>query len=403
MPTDSRTRILNSISRKSVDHTPLYLRFWPMLQDEDTIPFPWRDQIARAAYMTDLGLDDTLLIQPPLGYIEEYEADSLPGIASAVTVAETGGRKILEKTYTTPDGVLRHVVGHTDDWIYGDDIALFSDFNVPRAVHHIVNDADDIKRLRHLLGRPGGSQVAQFRQNAAHIRKEAEKLGVAVDGGWCALGDAAVMLCGMERVLTAQMDEPEFLEALLDVLAEWELMRLDYLLEEGIDVLVHMAWYEGTDFWTPANYRRMLAPRIRQLADKAHSRGVKFRYILTKGMKPLMEDIVGMGVDCIAGVDPLQDRIDLKEMKGKYGDRICMMGGVNSAVMLTRFSEEQIRSAVREAMEIMSPGSGFILYPVDAIFNNLPWGNVETLIDEWRKCKNSAMYGGGNTLKEENR
>jgi hypothetical protein len=61
------------------------------------------------------------------------------------------------------------------------------------------------------------------------------------------------------------------------------------------------------------------------------------------------------------------------------------MGGVNSAVMLSQWSNEQIRQAVRDAIEILAPSSGFILYPVDAIFNIQSWEKVEVLIDEWRK------------------
>ena len=64
----------------------------------------------------------------------------------------------------------------------------------------------------------------------------------APDGGWVALGDAAVMLCGMERILYAQMDEKDFLRRLLDILLAWELRRTELLLAEGVDCRVHIAW-----------------------------------------------------------------------------------------------------------------------------------------------------------------
>jgi len=69
---------------------------------------------------------------------------------------------------------------------------------------------------------------------------------------------------------------------------------------------------------------------------------------------------------------------------------LCLMGGLNSAVMLSQWSEEQIRAAVRQAIEIMAPCGGFILYPVDAIFNNQPWGKVQVMIAEWKRLQGMA-------------
>lgn len=386
----SKERLLNAIDLKEVDHVPLFLRYWPIQNEIDTIPFNWRDQIARVENQLSMGMDDTLLLQPPLGYIEDYDVNKAPGVKYSVKIIppDAGeGYSVIVKEYETPDGILRHVVKKTEDWIYGDDIFLFSDYNVPRAKEHIIKDCDDIRRLCYLLNEPGEEQMNAFRKEAQLLRKEAQRLGVVLDGGWCALGDAAVMLCGMERILTAQMEEPEFIESLLDTLLEWEMKRVDMVVNEGADVIVHMAWYEGTDFWTPDNYRKMLKPRLKKLIDRVHAKGRKFRYIITKGWKPLMADFVEMGIDCITGVDPVQDNINLKEAKGKIGGITCLMGGVNSSIMLTQWSDEEIRKAVEETINTMSPGNGFILFPVDAIFNDMPWSKVQVLIDIWKeKC-----------------
>jgi uroporphyrinogen-III decarboxylase len=385
---NSRERILNSINHLPVDHTPLWLRFWPMHEGVDNIPFPWQDQIERAASLVQQGLDDTLLLEPPLGYVEAYNADHVPGIRSRVRrlpPAAGEGYPLLEKTYQTPAGTLRQVVKVTADWPHGNDIPLFSDFNIPRQKEALIKDLADLERLKYLFGDPSAQQLDEFHQRAALLRRKAAGLGVVLEGGWSALGDAAFWLLGMERVLYAQMDEPQFVEALLDVLCEWELKRIDLLLEEGIDVMVHMAWYEGSDFWTPANYRRMLKPRLARLIEKVHARGVKFRYIITKGWKPLRKDFLEMGIDCLSGVDPVQDNVGLGEVKQEIGTRICLMGGVNSSVMFTQWSDDQIRQAVVDAVECLAPGSGFILYPVDQVADNLPWHKVQVLIDQWRE------------------
>jgi uroporphyrinogen-III decarboxylase len=199
------------------------------------------------------------------------------------------------------------------------------------------------------------------------------------------LGDSAVWLCGINNIHHWQMRQPEILEALFDVLLEWEMMRTDLVLQEGIDDMVHMAWYDSTTFWTPKNFRRFIKPCLAKLISQCHKAGVPFRYIITKDWKPIQDDLLEVGVDCITGIDPVQDKIDLKEVKAQIGDRVCLMGGMNAAVTLTQWSDERIRNAVDQAIEIMSPGYGFILFPVDNIFCELPWEKVELVIDQYKK------------------
>lgn len=384
----SRDRYLNAIRRQPVDHVPLYLRLWSLGDGEDQIPFRWQDQVIRAENLLQRGVDDTLLLQPPLGYTEEYQADLVPGLETRVERTEAAGPgeyPRLTKTYFTPDGSLTQVVKVTDDWPHGDQIMLFSDFNIPRHIEPLVKNVEDARRVHYLLGEPSAAAVAEFRTRAQALRSEAQRLGVALDGGWTALGDSAVWLCGMENVLTWQMEQPEILEIVLDALVEWELRRIDLLLAEGVDVIVHMAWYEGTDFWTPKNFRKLLKPRLQKLVECSHAAGIPFRYIITKGWKPLRKDLLELGIDCVTGVDPVQDNLVLEDVKAEMGAQTCLMGGINAAVMLTQWTEAEIRSAVDRAFEVMAPGGGFILFPVDNVPAELPWERVEIILDQWKK------------------
>ena len=380
-----KERYLKALRCQNMEDTPLFLRFWRM-EGERTIPFAWADQFARVAWATGRGITDTLLLQPPLGYIEDYDASQVHGITSCVTREQPpGGRyPVLLKQYHTPCGVLRHEVHVTDDWIYDGDVYLFSDFNVSRAVKHAVADMDDAQKLRFLLGAPPQAAVDAFRADAAHIRAEAARLGVAVDGGWVALGDALIDLMGVERVHSAQYDEPELVDAVLDTLLAWELGRVRAVLEEGADAIVYMAWYEGCDFWTPAHWREHLKPRVKQIIDLAHSFGKPFRYIITKGFRPILGDLAEIGVDCLTGVDPLQDGACPAEIRKLAGPELALMGGLNSSIMFGQWGAEAITAATRDVLDKMRGDRGFILFPVDAVFDGQPWENVEAMIGAWQ-------------------
>jgi len=84
------------------------------------------------------------------------------------------------------------------------------------------------------------------------------------------------MVVRHHNVYRWQMQQPAILEALFDALLEWEMMRTEFVLDAGADVLVHMAWYEGTTFWTPKSFRRFIKPRLAQIVHLCHARA--FRY-----------------------------------------------------------------------------------------------------------------------------
>ncbi len=82
-----------------------------------------------------MGLDDTIQLEPPLGYVEKYVPELLPEVRSRVECLPPEiGEKYpkLKKVYETPEGTLQTVVAKTEDWPYGNEVHLFDDYNIPR-------------------------------------------------------------------------------------------------------------------------------------------------------------------------------------------------------------------------------------------------------------------------------
>jgi uroporphyrinogen-III decarboxylase len=368
--------------RKEPDHVPL----WNLWRNID-IPFQYSTQIERAEAVLELGLDDTLLLQPPLNKTEHYDVNQVPGVTIQVrrTPSQKGHYPLLTKEYDTPAGQLRQVVKETEDWPYGRDIRLFSDHNVSRSKEFPVKGSEDIPRLRHLLCEPTADQVNEFRRTARQLRKDARRLGVALEGGWTTLGDAALWLVGTESLLLLQMDRPEFLEELLELICQWEMRRMELLLDEGVEAIVHSAWYESTDFWTPTNYRRLLKPRLKRMVDLAHQADALFSYIITTSWQALVGDLIDLGIDSLMGVDPLQGKADLAETKRTLGEHMCLWGGINGALTLGQATPGEVRRATEVAIRTLGPGGGFVLYPVDQLVRETPWSNVQAMIECWHE------------------
>ena len=179
---NSRERFLAAERCQPVDHPPLYLRLWSMGGGEDDFPFDWRNQVARAEALLALGVDDTLLLEPPLGYTENYQADRVPGLKSAISWEATdpvhGAQPpILRKVYQTPAGPISLAIRRTRRVAAWGDIPLFSDFNVPRFVEAPVKSAEDLPRLRYLLASPSLAQLDEFWRGPRTLRAHADRLG----------------------------------------------------------------------------------------------------------------------------------------------------------------------------------------------------------------------------------
>jgi len=188
-------------------------------------------------------------------------------------------------------------------------------------------------------------------------------------------------------------EEPETIQELLQIISEWNMKRMEIYLEEGIDLLVRRAWYESTDLWSPSLYRKFFFPLLKKEVELVHQVGAKFGYIMTSGIMPLLNDFLELGIDVLIGVDPLEGKgTNLKLLKERLGEKICLWGGVNGFLTIERGEEKEVKETVEKSISILGP-QGFILSPVDSVTDNSErtWNNVKTMIKAWkRKVKELA-------------
>jgi hypothetical protein len=348
--------------------------------------YSYRHQIEKVKQTLCLGLDDTLRLEQPLGWAEEYVVEGVKNINTKIRsfFLENGQKEYIEKVYYTAEGKLRTVVEKTADWPHGDDIPVFSDFNVSRAKEFLVKSHEDLKKIKYLLGEPKREEYKEFKERARELRKAAQRLGVILEGGRTALGDCLVWLLGIQNMIYGSYDTPDLILELLDILYNWEEKRLQMIIDEGIELLFHSAWYEITDFWTPDMYRKILKPKLSNLVKFTKQAGVKFAYIITKSYDELADDFLDLEFDCLYGADPIQGKADLSFLQKTFKGKICLWGGINSAVTLGRGSKEEIEKAVEDAIRMLAPGGGFVLFPVDQILPEVnPWDNIEILLKRW--------------------
>jgi hypothetical protein len=340
-----------------------------------------------------MGLDACVMLpsRPPLVVNDYFDLYGLPvSYAPEVTIEEavtfTPGEDwpVLVKTYHTPAGDLTTKVRQTEDWPWGEHVPFLDDYLIPRSKKFIVQGPEDLEAFQYLLHPPTDAEIDAFHRESEALLAFAREHNLLTTSGWGVGADMIGWVHGLDNLLYGIYDRPDFIRDLLSMIAEWNRQRMAVVLEAGIDLFIKRAWYENTDFLSPATWEDLIQPELQQDVDLAHQAGAKFGYIITASAMPLLDKIASSGVDVIIGVDP--HAYDLRAAKNELGGRVCLWGGINGHLTVEHGEPEDVKCEVENALEILGP-DGLILSPVDNVREDTPHalGNVDILIDAWRE------------------
>jgi hypothetical protein len=390
----SRERMIAALDHRELDHIPLSFMLFNGLK---SISMDYVDFIQRQC---DMGLDAFVELppRPPVVVNDYYNLHGIPvNYHPSVIVKEWIERlpdeeePLMIKEYNTPAGTLRTEVRQTDDWRWGDHVPFLDDYLVPRSRKFLIDGEEDLDALSYLLVDPTPIEVSQFHRESKPAISLAKHRDVLLAGGWGVGADLIGWVYGLQRMLFAVYDQPEFIKRLLGMIADWNRKRMEVVLEAGIDLYIKRAWYENCDFWTPSAYREFLSPILKADIELAHENGARFGYLISSNAMPLLEEFVELGIDVIIGVDPAA--WDLEITKQVLGGKVCIWGGVNGHLTVEQGSEGQIRAEVQRAIQQLSPAGGFVLSPVDNVreYSTSIQKNVEIMIDEWQRITNPTV------------
>lgn len=167
---------------------------------------------------------------------------------------------------------------------------------------------------------------------------------------------------GDENVCRYAYTNPSFLE---DVFRDSTFYTIEVgkqFIEEGAEVLFIFEdyAYKHGPFLHPRLWRKLVFPRLREAVDAFHKRGALVLVHSDGNILPLMNMIIEAGVDGIHSLEPAAG-IDIKEVKEKYGDKICLIGNIDVGNLLPYGSVEDVAAEVKKVISAAAPGGGYIL------------------------------------------
>ncbi len=186
---------------------------------------------------------------------------------------------------------------------------------------------------------------------------------------------------------------PEFANRLMEFTGGYCRKVVENALEavgDNVDIVWFgddMAIQESTLF-DPKIYRQLIRPHqertismVKALAD------VKVVFHSCGAIAPLLDDLIGIGVDAINPVQVGAKGMDPARLKKEFGDRLAFWGGIDTQRILPFGTPDDVRAETRRIIDILGKGGGYVLNSVHNIQPEVSPENIIAMFDEARSYR----------------
>lgn len=189
-------------------------------------------------------------------------------------------------------------------------------------------------------------------------------------------------LRGMEKFLMDTALDPTFVDALFSKLAEVIGAFYNVYLEVvGPYIqIVELADDIGTQsgpMISPKTYHDLLLEKHRYLGKLIKKKAPQAKFLLHScgSIRAFIPDFIEAGFDILNPLQPRAKDMDPAELKTEFGDSIAFLGGVDVQETM-RGPVDGVRAEVRQRLEELAPGGGFILAPSHNFGDDVPLENI---------------------------
>ena len=340
-----RERFLATIERRSVD----YPCTWMGIPDTQALPGLYDYfGVDSLAGLTDVLDDDIVPIEFP------YHSPTADAIYAALDFAKRGKIDREHRTLNAP--------GFFEDKT---DPASVDEFPWPNPADHIDPDA--------------------CRAAAEAVAGDRAVLGVL----WSAHFQDVCAAFGLQVAFMKFYDSPELVEAISERIVNFylEANRIFFEATKGkVDaVLIGNDYGSQTSLMlSPGHVRKFALGGAQQLIDQAKSYGVKVIYHSCGSIRPIIPDLIELGVDAVHPIQALAAGMDAQSLHDEFAGQVSFCGGVDHQNLLVNGTPDEVRQAVR-GLRTLFP-TGLIISPShEAILPDIAPENMAAMFEAARE------------------
>jgi uroporphyrinogen decarboxylase len=141
---------------------------------------------------------------------------------------------------------------------------------------------------------------------------------------------------------------------------------------------------------SPAAWRRLVKPHLARVFEIGKQRKLPVAYHCCGALRPIIEDLIEIGMDILNPVQSTCPGMDPIELKREFGSRLTFMGGVDTQYLLPNGTADEVRRETETLLDAMTAGGGgYILAASHTISPETPEANI------------FAMYEAAGVSREE--
>ncbi|NVM36996.1 MAG: hypothetical protein HWN81_15475 [Candidatus Lokiarchaeota archaeon] len=193
-------------------------------------------------------------------------------------------------------------------------------------------------------------------------KKHKDKIFVIVTNDLAGVFESASQGMGMAYYSKMVHKNPKFIKEVHEVIAEFTAVCYNSYMDAGAEVFVEsgdLAYHTGP-MMSPKKFNELLLPAYKIITDTVHERGCKVILHTDGQVTPLLDFVIDCGFDGLHSLEPTAG-VDLALVKKKVGDKLCLMGNIDVAHVLTYGTKKEVYDAVKYAIKTAGPGGGYIV------------------------------------------
>ncbi len=221
-----------------------------------------------------------------------------------------------------------------------------------------------------------------LREKAIQFRNQDK---IVMTKGLCAgLFEMHQRVRGMENAMLDPFMIPVNSDKLVGKLADLKIEFWDALLNEIGDVVDIVG--EGDDYGTqqsqliaPEQFREYYKPHFERVLSfiRQKSPNVKIIFHSCGNVRPIIPDLIEMGVDILNPVHTTAAGMEPVQLKKDFGNDIVFWGGgVDTQHVLPSGTVQQVKDDVKRNIEALASGGGFVFNTVHNIQAEVPPENI---------------------------
>ncbi len=246
--------------------------------------------------------------------------------------------------------------------------------------------------------------LAYFEHQVEQLYRETDK---AVFAGFCfsSFGDIALVpapwlknpkgIRDIEEWYISTVARRDYVYRVFERQCEVALANLEKL-HQRLGNKVQVTLITGTDFGAQnslfisrQSYRDLFKPFHKAINDWLHRNTDWKTFIHSCGsVVELIPDFIEAGFDILNPVQTAAAGMDPKGLKERFGEQIVFWGGgVDTQRTLPFGTPEEVKTEVRDRVEIFGRGGGFIFSAVHNIQAGIPVENLVAMFEAFRECR----------------